>query len=435
MVLRDKPQIQAQIVESDIVKGYCIIVSYGPEKRWECKRKYQDFERMHHQLNLYHTSEQLPDFPKRVPMTKLVLAQYSAASYESLTKSRMEIFQRYLDSLLNNELTSNSNVLLDFLDVKTRQSVLKLVKRSAMNEMSGYLKDSSLSNRTFFILKDRVLYTYRDQASSQEVEPVSTILLEGKVITSNLFQSEMRSKQDYTFKITSHRSTTYLSPISIEKNPKTSSNKLVNHDVNTKLYRATYTKSGWLTKRGRVHQNWKKRFFFMRDNKLYYYKTSDSQKQLGCVELSNSFVSLMNEEESMEMFQKQNMIIVDSPKRTWYLCVPEERDLALDWEKVMVQASLMSNNPPIQVLTTSELLAALYKAKDGDVIAISSGVYNINDFHIDKSVQLRAKDTRNKPVLVGDLFCKSRTLLLDHIIVKGSCKGINVDRGTVLLYF
>jgi hypothetical protein len=64
-------------------------------------------------------------------------------------------------------------------------------------------------------------------------------------------------------------------------------NEIKMESPNTSLWVKT-EKKGWLTKRGGRIQTWKRRWFVLADNVLYYFKTPDSSAPCGIIPLGTS---------------------------------------------------------------------------------------------------------------------------------------------------
>lgn len=61
-------------------------------------------------------------------------------------------------------------------------------------------------------------------------------------------------------------------------------------------------KQGYLVKRGGIVKNWKKRWFVLRGNILYYYSAPDQKEPLGFIPLERSSVQAVPEAKFKKLF-------------------------------------------------------------------------------------------------------------------------------------
>eukprot|EP00732_Lithocolla_globosa_P001869 Lithocolla_globosa_v1_NODE_1058_length_2905_cov_16.696491.p1 type:complete len:406 gc:universal NODE_1058_length_2905_cov_16.696491:163-1380(+) len=71
---------------------------------------------------------------------------------------------------------------------------------------------------------------------------------------------------------------------------------------------------GWLSKQGGTHKNWKRRWFMLKDDWLYYFKAPEHSKALGCVNLAGYDVL-----EAPELNKKFGFKVTHPSERTYYL--------------------------------------------------------------------------------------------------------------------
>jgi Leucine-rich repeat (LRR) protein len=99
--------------------------------------------------------------------------------------------------------------------------------------------------------------------------------------------------------------------------------------------------------------------------------------------------------------------------------------------------------PIVTIYYTNELIAAVQRAKDGDIIGVAPGDYKFDsEFVFDKCVTIRAKDRKNKPRIEWkgtSMQCRSRAIVLDGIIfvkplIPDDSPAFLVERGNVLFY-
>jgi len=70
-------------------------------------------------------------------------------------------------------------------------------------------------------------------------------------------------------------------------------NEIKMESPNTSFWVKT-EKKGWLTKRGGRIQTWRRRWFVLADNVLYYFKTPESTDPCGFIPLRTCFLSPSN---------------------------------------------------------------------------------------------------------------------------------------------
>jgi hypothetical protein len=102
-------------------------------------------------------------------------------------------------------------------------------------------------------------------------------------------------------------------------------------------------KRGWLQKQGGRFKNWKKRYFVLNSNTLYYYKREEDKEPKGAISLKNCIISFLdhdqtkNEGKTPEPFS----VKIRSPFRAYWLCGDNEKEL-MDWMVSLTNASKIS---------------------------------------------------------------------------------------------
>eukprot|EP00026_Physarum_polycephalum_P020289 Phypoly_transcript_22770.p1 GENE.Phypoly_transcript_22770~~Phypoly_transcript_22770.p1 ORF type:complete len:121 (+),score=1.70 Phypoly_transcript_22770:31-363(+) len=82
-------------------------------------------------------------------------------------------------------------------------------------------------------------------------------------------------------------------------------------------------KAGYVTKQGRIIRNWKRRWFVLQNDKIYYYVNEKTPKPRGVIHLVNATVLDYTTNASECGFD------INTPKRVWHIIAEtiEERDL------------------------------------------------------------------------------------------------------------
>lgn len=86
-------------------------------------------------------------------------------------------------------------------------------------------------------------------------------------------------------------------------------NEIKMESPNTQLWVKT-EKKGWLTKRGGRIQTWKRRWFVLADNVLYYFKSPESSAPCGIIPLGGLMVRTWKKKHSFELFTEDKQMIM-----------------------------------------------------------------------------------------------------------------------------
>lgn len=112
-------------------------------------------------------------------------------------------------------------------------------------------------------------------------------------------------------------------------------------------------KAGWLTKEGRIHHNWKKRWFEIRGHELQYY-TATHRKYKGAVNLETCVVSLSKDRKDKRSCLE---LLTEGRKLYFEALTPEEQDdwlVALNSKTSAIQygrkARMMGGKPNLVVM-------------------------------------------------------------------------------------
>lgn len=111
---------------------------------------------------------------------------------------------------------------------------------------------------------------------------------------------------------------------------------------------------------------------------MNYFKSSANVKETGQIDLVGSTVYLMPELESIQQFQKEHVLQIITKNRTWYFSL-EKREIAEEWETMILQASFIHRNA-INHVTCSEDAESIIDGimthiRDGDIIELASGMF------------------------------------------------------------
>jgi hypothetical protein len=87
-----------------------------------------------------------------------------------------------------------------------------------------------------------------------------------------------------------------------------------------------YDKDGYMTKQGGSVKNWRTRYFILKDNKLYYYKTPKDQVFTGRIDLESG--SVIKEEPGLK--KSPNIFSIATQKRIFFM-FPEKTEEVKSW--------------------------------------------------------------------------------------------------------
>lgn len=95
--------------------------------------------------------------------------------------------------------------------------------------------------------------------------------------------------------------------------------------ISSKKKTVSVKKEGYLVKQGKIVKNWKKRYFFLTNNILYYSRTKETRFTiLGHIDLADASIK------TNRIPTLPNLISIITPSRTWYLRAESELDM-LEW--------------------------------------------------------------------------------------------------------
>lgn len=97
-------------------------------------------------------------------------------------------------------------------------------------------------------------------------------------------------------------------------------------------------KEGWLTKRGGVRKNWKRRWFALRpaEQTLCYYKGLGEQEAHGSINIRDCVSCSKAEEQT----QKENSFLLNAGERTYFF-VCDTKEERTEWVQVLSKAIVM----------------------------------------------------------------------------------------------
>jgi len=102
-------------------------------------------------------------------------------------------------------------------------------------------------------------------------------------------------------------------------------------------------KAGYLTKEGHFYKTWKKRWFILKDDTLYYFESRENMKLKGSISLKNRVVKIAREKGMPFAFvlrpYDQRQLQCPSEKKIFYLVAECEADM-MDWIKVLKKQSI-----------------------------------------------------------------------------------------------
>jgi copper chaperone CopZ len=93
-------------------------------------------------------------------------------------------------------------------------------------------------------------------------------------------------------------------------------------------------KCGYMTKQGGLVKSWKRRWFILKDNELYYFRGKADNAQAGVILLDNT--STVNNAE--KKLGKKNCFEITTKDRTYYLYTDTHQDYE-EWVAAITQAS------------------------------------------------------------------------------------------------
>ncbi|KAA6389133.1 MAG: hypothetical protein EZS28_015342 [Streblomastix strix] len=98
---------------------------------------------------------------------------------------------------------------------------------------------------------------------------------------------------------------------------------------------------GWLTKQGHFRQTWKKRWFSLRPDGLYYYKQADSPKEQGVISLRGCQIKYAMGRGKQNCF---HITYPDQPGAKEFYISAEDVASLNRWVSALVDASLIASN-------------------------------------------------------------------------------------------
>eukprot|EP01114_Cavostelium_apophysatum_P022806 TRINITY_DN8379_c0_g1_i1.p1 TRINITY_DN8379_c0_g1~~TRINITY_DN8379_c0_g1_i1.p1 ORF type:complete len:588 (-),score=142.77 TRINITY_DN8379_c0_g1_i1:130-1893(-) len=110
----------------------------------------------------------------------------------------------------------------------------------------------------------------------------------------------------------------------------------------------TLSKQGWLTKQGGRVKNWKRRWFVIRDNRMYYYKSAKEQEPQGFIPIEQCCVRFVSngKKNCVEIYDPRGPFTKSHP--SFFVYADSEEEL-ISW----VQAINMKSNAEVHLVTKS----------------------------------------------------------------------------------
>eukprot|EP00696_Hemimastix_kukwesjijk_P010840 gnl/Hemi2/23644_TR7934_c0_g1_i1.p1 gnl/Hemi2/23644_TR7934_c0_g1~~gnl/Hemi2/23644_TR7934_c0_g1_i1.p1 ORF type:complete len:207 (-),score=66.91 gnl/Hemi2/23644_TR7934_c0_g1_i1:40-660(-) len=110
-------------------------------------------------------------------------------------------------------------------------------------------------------------------------------------------------------------------------------------DDKSKSYQGAGQRSGYLLKLGHVRKSWKQRWFVLRDDKLFYFRTRESPSPLNCIDLQDTSVrKSANREKSQFSFE------IVTKKRAYTLVAGNADEMTRWMRALSIQTSLVVEN-------------------------------------------------------------------------------------------
>jgi len=188
----------------------------------------------------------------------------------------------------------------------------------------------------YCVLKGTVLCVFNKQTSAETAEPDLKLELRGRIIA----KIDKEVKVPYTFKVESSGATDvyYFKGASDEDVEQWVSKmkELCRTEVSRNL-----SKSGWLTKQGGGIKTWKKRYFVLKNNELYYYGDPSDAEAKGKIEVFGIQVRQLTSKEARDETGDKFKYVIEvlHPDRTWILASDTQQD-CMEWNIVIRQASM-----------------------------------------------------------------------------------------------
>jgi parallel beta-helix repeat protein len=290
----------------------------------------------------------------------------------------------------------------------------------------------------YFVLSNTYLYYFESDDSKEVLGKVNVV---GKMVTKAYSQT----RRPFSFKIESN-STLYLSAQS-EDECECWIEELKEVSKTTVNY--AYTKSGYLIKQGGSYKSWKVRFCILKGTFLYYFKDPRDSEPKGRIKLAGHMIRHLTPKEARTLVDKENVLQIYTPERTWYLYASHEQD-AVEWAIVLRKAALFFGRNTIEVNANAKsdkspsgndqyktIQEAVVAANNMDRIIVKSGTYN-EQVTINKAVILEGIgeviiQCKSTPlVFEAPAACKISNFVVAQIGEKENC-AVMVKQGNIIL--
>jgi len=121
------------------------------------------------------------------------------------------------------------------------------------------------------------------------------------------------------------------------------------HDPSFQSLRSNQ-KQGWIYKEGHIVKSWKKRWFILKGNLLFYLKTPEAVEPLGIIPLRGSDISIViNKEKDKDVKYCMSIVVKSSVIAPYFIGLDNETEFE-DWRKELKKAaSLGSKNDQILI--------------------------------------------------------------------------------------
>lgn len=189
----------------------------------------------------------------------------------------------------------------------------------------------------FLVVKESSLYFFN---SDKDKNHEYMVELRGKIIT----RTDKELGVAYTFKIESASNIFYVKC----KNEDEASYWISKLKEISKADVTDLNKVGWLVKQGGSIKTWKKRYFVLKNNELYYQKDPQDPQPKGKISLTGFMVRVLDAKEAKEKVDRKYCIEIIQPQRNYLLCAETQQDI-LEWAIVLRKASLIFQGKVLHV--------------------------------------------------------------------------------------
>lgn len=238
----------------------------------------------------------------------------------------------------------------------------------------------------FLVARETSLYFF---ASDKDKNHEYMVELRGKIIT----RTDKELGIAFTFKIESASNIFFIKA----KNEDEVSYWISKLKELSKSDVGDLSKSGYLTKQGGSIKTWKKRYFVLKNNDLYYQKDPQDPQPKGKITLSGFMIRILDAKEAKEEADRKYVIKVIQPQRNYLLAADTQQDI-LEWAIVLRKASLIFQGKVLHVDLFPKKKENYYKticeaigfAERGDKIIVHKGEYK-EDLSIKKPISIEGE--------------------------------------------